>query len=127
MTIEIIVKITEHRPCDICLNYIDEIESTIKVLGDYKAMKNLAKHLPLDDFRFHQVQTFLNWFEPAWESLSSEQQLILETLYMGDESNSNAEILLTLGLGLSLQAFYPLKKKALTTLAQGLYEINYTK
>lgn len=126
MTIEIIVKITESRPCAVCMEKVNERKSAIHVLGDYKAMKNLEKQLPLDDFRFHQVQAYLNWFEPAWEALSPQQRLILETFYMGGESDLNTEILLTLGLGISLTTLYRQKRKALTALVEGLYGTKHT-
>lgn len=110
-------------------NYIDTQKATIKVITDYKRLKKLENSYILENkscngaenHKIPKVIETLNWFEPAWNSLSKENQLILKEFYMNETLKSNAGVRLNLKLGYSERQIHRLKDKAMEELSFYLF------
>jgi len=40
--------------------------------------------------RYRQAVEYMEWFSPAWEELSRDEQYVLETFYLQDDSRTGA-------------------------------------
>ena len=114
---------------DVRWKYIDTKKATKKAIEDYKKMKKLELILgsnlnevdEVEKFRIEQKNEFLHWFEPAWESISQEEQLILKEFYMGENLKSGAGIKLQFKIPYSERQLHRLKDRAVADLSVLLF------
>ncbi len=71
--------------------------------------------------RYRQAIEFMGWFEPAWGSLTDDEQLILREFYMGDRLHSGANAKLEVKLNYSYAQVDRYRRKALTRLSLLLF------
>ena len=80
----------------IAWNYLDKRGASIAALSDYKTVRdiiritpNKIRRLPEDTdnginilrMRYNDAIEFLDWFQPAWNTLSKDEQDVLLTFY----------------------------------------------
>lgn len=68
--------------------------------------------------RYRQAVEYMNWFKPAWESLSEEDQYVLEVFYLTDDSDVG---MICDHFGIEKSSAYNRKNRALSKLATCLY------
>jgi hypothetical protein len=71
--------------------------------------------------RYRQAIEFMGWFEPAWGSLTDDEQLVLREFYMGASLHSGANARLEVKLNYSHAQVDRYRKKALTRLSLLLF------
>ena len=109
--------------------YIDTQKATIKAIEDYPYIKKSELILSdyennlndFNSFRKQQTTEFLNWFEPAWLSLSEETQSILKEFYMAGNLKSGAGVRLQFKLNYSERQLHRIKEKAISELSKMLF------
>lgn len=102
------------------LHTMDTKSATIRVIRDYISMKKAVLTQLAHQQNQLQVQRLaelLNWFEPAWEILEPEAQLILSEFYMGATLKNKAVETLLTKLPYSERTLHRKKDKALKELA----------
>ena len=67
--------------------------------------------------RYRLAIEYMSWFEPAWGSLTDNEQTILREYYMGDKQRSGASIRIQERLNFSASQVERLRHKALTRLS----------
>lgn len=71
--------------------------------------------------RYKQAAEFLQWFEPAWDSMDDTEQLLLTEFYVKDQSKTFAYVTLAAKLNYEERHLRRLKDKALEKLSLMLY------
>lgn len=71
--------------------------------------------------RYHQAQEYMEWFSPAWEALTEEEQFILREFFVSDSSRTEAACNVGERLSLERAQVYRKKDKALAHLSLLLY------
>ena len=61
--------------------------------------------------RYHEAQEYMEWFKPAWEQMTEEEQYILKTFYT--ENTYGAVYLISDKLCIEAQTAYKRKNRAL--------------
>lgn len=71
--------------------------------------------------RYRQAIEYMGWFEPAWGSLTDEEQQVLREFYMSDSQKSGATHRLCKELSLSEATVDRLRRRSLTRLSLLLF------
>lgn len=71
--------------------------------------------------RYRQAKEFMDWFQPAWGQLSSEERFILEEFYIAEGSKTNAIGRVSEKLHVERAQVYRRKDKAVHRLTLFLY------
>lgn len=88
--------------------------------GEDKLVKSLDELDVLQE-RYRQAIEYMGWFEPAWSSLSDEEQRILREYYMGDNQRSGATARLLRELNYSERQIQRIREKALARMSLLLF------
>jgi len=78
----------------IALSYIDTVKATQNAINHYKEMDILRETLNYNENQYEmevslaklEITQFLNWFEPAWNSLTEYEKEILSIFYLSGKS-----------------------------------------
>ena len=84
----------------------------------------IARSLDLVDAvedRYQQALEYMTWFQPAWDALSDDEQLILSEFYMNDTNRTDAVMNIGERLHLERAQVYRRKDKAVSRLSLLLY------
>ena len=71
--------------------------------------------------RYRQAKEYMDWFSPAWEQLSEEEQYILKEFYGDDENQSGSVFKICSRYNIERSSAYNKKNRALAKLATLLY------
>jgi hypothetical protein len=71
--------------------------------------------------RYRQAIEYTGWFEPAWASLTDDEQLVLREFYMGENQRSGAGARLEARLNYGHAQIERCRKKALSRLSLLLF------
>ncbi|KDS92367.1 hypothetical protein DHOM_11380 [Dermabacter hominis 1368] len=71
--------------------------------------------------RDRRAQAYMAWFNPAWESLSDEDRLVLETFFLDDLSAEDAAVKIAEHFYVERKSAFAKKQRALTRFARLLY------
>ena len=88
--------------------------------GEDAVVKSIDK-LDVMQERYHQAAEYMAWFEPAWESLSNDEQLILDEFYNSGDLHSGACVRLQHRLLYSERQIHRKKDKAINRLSHMLF------
>ncbi len=88
--------------------------------GEAKLVKSLDELDVLQE-RYRQAIEYMGWFEPAWASLSDEEQKILRGFYMGESLRSGASARLQQELNYSEAHIDRQRRRALSRLSLLLF------
>ena len=111
------------------LNYVD-VQSTIKrILMERKKMKKLRtdfskikniKESEIEE-KVQHLNYYFQWFDSAWNSLTSIEQIVLKEFYEGENLKSDAEKRLVIKLSCSRSSVYRIKNEAIANFFFYLY------
>ena len=86
--------------------YLDKRSATVAAIKDYSSMEFIINHTDEEimaerlkaegvgspnwdgmphTHRYRQAVEYMEWFRPAWEELSEDEQYVLETFYQDDD------------------------------------------
>ena len=68
--------------------------------------------------RYRQAVEYMNWFKPAWESLSEDDQYVLESFYLAGDSDVD---MISDHFGIERTSAYKKKNRAVERLVVKLY------
>jgi hypothetical protein len=71
--------------------------------------------------RYRQAIEYIGWFEPAWASLTDDEQLVLKEFYMNGSQHSGACIRLQNQLSYSERQVYRIRETAMKRLSHLLF------
>ena len=71
--------------------------------------------------RYRQAKEYKDWFEPAWNNLSEDEQYVLDAFFMGGINADDATRLVSGHFGIERTSVYMKKKRALDHLTALLY------
>lgn len=87
--------------------------------GEERLLKGIEEIDTIKE-RYRQAVEYMNWFKPAWNQLSQDEQFILEAFYMGEEEGS-AALTVSTELNIERSSAYNKKNRALDHLTMLLY------
>ena len=89
--------------------------------GETRILKGIEEIDVLKE-RYRQAVEFMEWFQPAWNTLSDEEQVVLELFYIsGDGNQTDAVLAICERFYIERSSAYKKKDRALTHLAVLLY------
>lgn len=89
--------------------------------GENRILKGIEEIDVLKE-RYRQAVEFMEWFQPAWNTLSDEEQVVLELFYIsGDGNQTDAVLAICERFYIERSSAYKKKDRALTHLAVLLY------
>ena len=71
--------------------------------------------------RYRQAVEFVNWFQPAWDTLTAEERETLEIFYLSEDSQTDAVLEICERFCIERSSAYKKKDRALAHLAILLY------
>lgn len=71
--------------------------------------------------RYRQAKEYMDWFSPAWEQLSEDEQYILREFYADEENQSGSVYRICSRYNIERSSAYNKKNRALAKLATLLY------
>lgn len=88
--------------------------------GEDRMVQGIAEIDVLKE-RYRQAVEYMDWFKPAWDELSEDEQYVLETFYRDDESQSGAVYAICEAYHIERSSAYNRKNRALEHLTTLLY------
>lgn len=88
--------------------------------GEERLVKSLDT-LDVIQERYRQAVEYMNWFEPAWATLSDVEQTILREFYMSDSLRSGATARLQQRLNYSERQVHRIRAQALKRMSHLLF------
>lgn len=121
--------------------YIDKEQATVSAIKDYNMMQKIIAMTPdsiklitpattpmrfsfdndLLQNRYEAAKEYMEWFEPAWQSLNKTEQTILKEYYMTGNKRTGAPIRLSINLNYSERQIQRLRQQSLEKLASLLF------
>lgn len=98
--------------------YDDHVRSGNVHAGEDSTINKIEEIDTLKE-RYRQALEYMAWFEPAWAQLSEEEQSILESFYLDEESY----LVICERLEIEKNTFYRRKNRALNHFATLLYGV----
>ena len=83
----------------------------IKVLDEIDVLKE----------RYRQAMEYMDWFQPAWDSLSEDERYVLETFYTDEDAGTGAVYVICDQYHIERSSAYNKKNRALDKLVVQLY------
>lgn len=96
----------------------EHIRSDNPKAGEEKLIKMIDEIDTLRE-RYRQALEFMDWFEPAWKKLSEDEQYILESYYLDQQTYADICDHFTI----EKNSFYKKKNRALDHLTKLLYGV----
>lgn len=113
--------------------YLDKKGAAMNALKDYSSMQyilthtneNVVTHLEQNNVlqeRYRQAVEYMDWFLPAWEALSADEQFVLRAFYL-EEGQKQIDAIYTIceHFHIERSSAYNKKNRALQHLALLLY------
>ena len=71
--------------------------------------------------RYRQAVEFMNWFRPAWNQLSDDDQFVLDAFFMNEDGERDAPELVAGHFGIERASAYNRRKRAIERFTTLLY------
>ena len=71
--------------------------------------------------RYRQALEYMDWFKPAWEQLTADEQFVLDTFYSDEETQTSAVYAICDYFNIERSSAYNKKNRAVTHLATLLF------
>lgn len=71
--------------------------------------------------RYRQAMEYMDWFQPAWDSLSEDERYVLETFYTDEDAGTGAVYVICDQYHIERSSAYNKKNRALDKLVVQLY------